>query len=291
MKLLFLALVMTLSTHCATGEHGAATEGPSARPAAEFESGYAPVNGLKMYYEIHGRGEPLVLLHGGGSTIGTSFGRVLPIFAQTRKVIAIEEQAHGHTGDIDRPLTFEQSADDVAALLKHLRVEKADIMGFSNGGNVAMELARRHPRQVRKLIVVSSMTRRDGVYPQFWTFMKKASLENMPKGLQDAYVKVAPNPQHLPIMHDKCVARMLKFKDWKAKDVAAIRAPTLVMIGDADIVRPEHALDMARKIPKGRLAILPGAHGEFLGEVTVAKPGSRVPGLSAALIDEFLSAP
>ena len=117
---------------------------------------YAAVNGLNMYYEIHGSGRPLVLVHGGGSTIESTFGRVLPALAKTHQVIAVELQAHGHTKDIDRPLSFEQDADDVAALLKQLRVEKTDFMGFSNGATTCIQVAIRHPNLVNKLVLASA---------------------------------------------------------------------------------------------------------------------------------------
>src|SRR6267142_1431432 len=124
---------------------------------AQSTGHYANVNGLKMYYEVHGNGFPLVLIHGGGSTIGTSFGRILPALAKTHKVIAIEMQAHGHTADIDRPLSFEQDADDVAELLRQLHVASADIFGFSNGASTTLEIAIRHPELVNKIIVASTM--------------------------------------------------------------------------------------------------------------------------------------
>jgi pimeloyl-ACP methyl ester carboxylesterase len=227
------------------------------------KTGYAPVNGLKMYYEIHGAASgktpPLVLLHGGGSTIDTSFGKVLPSFAKTRRVIAFEQQGHGHTADVvDRPYGFEQSADDAAALLRHLKIERADFFGYSNGGSIALQIAIRHPALVRKMVVASAMYKRDGLYPGFWESMKHASLDGMPVELKDAYLRVAPHPEQLQSFHDKCARRMLEFKDWRAEDIRSITAPTMVMIGDGDIVRPEHAVEMFRLLPHGRLAVLPG---------------------------------
>src|ERR1700737_3840220 len=136
---------------------------------------YVTVNGLKMYYEIHGSGRPLVLLHGGGSTIISTFGRILPELAKTHRVIAVELQAHGHTKDIDRPLSFEQDADDVAALLKQLHIEKADIMGFSNGGTTSLQIAIRHPELVNKLVLASTTYKRDGMQPGFFEGMQNAS--------------------------------------------------------------------------------------------------------------------
>src|SRR5690349_9775675 len=119
-------------------------------------SGYASVNGLKMYYEIHGSGSPLVLIHGGGSTIMTTFGRIMPELAKTHRVIAVELQAHGHTPDIDRPLSFEQDADDVAALVKHLQLGKAGFIGFSNGGTTCLQMGIRHPELVNKLVLIAA---------------------------------------------------------------------------------------------------------------------------------------
>src|SRR5213083_189481 len=121
-----------------------------------FKNGQSEVNGLSMYYEIHGQGKPLVLIHGGGSTIETTFGRVIPALAKSRQLIAVELQAHGHTNDRDTELTFEQDADDVAVLLKNLHISKADFLGFSNGGHTAIEIAIRHPQLVNKMILASA---------------------------------------------------------------------------------------------------------------------------------------
>ena len=171
--------------------------------APAVRSGYAPVNGLKMYYEIHGTANakipPLVLLHGGGSTIETSFGKVLSSLARTRQVIAFEQQGHGHTADIvDRPFTFEQSADDTAGLLRHLRIGKADFFGYSNGGHIALQLAIRHPGLVRKLVVESAMFHRDGCDPWFWKSFDNAKMDDMPPELREAYLGAAPHPEQLP---------------------------------------------------------------------------------------------
>jgi pimeloyl-ACP methyl ester carboxylesterase len=225
---------------------------------ARAEGRYAPVNGLRIYYEIHGTGRPLVLLHGGGSTIETSFGKCLATLARKRQVIAFEQQGHGHTADVDRPFSFEQTADDSAALLRYLKIVKADFLGYSNGGSVALLMGIRHAGLVRKLVVASAMYKRDGLSPEFWESMRHATLDSMPVELREAYLKTAPHPEQLQTFHDKSVRRMLEFKDWRPEDIHSIEAPTLIMVGDGDIIRPEHALEMARLLPHGRLAVVPG---------------------------------
>lgn len=231
--------------------------------AAPAQSGYAPVNGLRLYYEIHGPANPaqppLVLLHGGGDTIETSFGQLLPALARTRQVIAFEQQGYGHTADIaDRPFSFEQSADDTAALLEHLHVDRADLLGFSNGGTIALQVAVRHPRAVRRLIVASTFFSRDGGFPAFWDSMKTARPEMMPQFLKDAYLKVAPHPENRESFFYKAAHRMRDFQDIPTDTLRAITAPTLVLNGDADVVKPEHAVALMRLLPHAQVAILPG---------------------------------
>ena len=175
---------------CGCAHRGDVGADPSKSASKPLEMGHAPVNGISMYYEVHGRrdGIPLVLLHGGGSTIDVTFSKVLPVFAASRRVIAVEEQGHGRTSDRDAPFSFERSADDVAALLRYLNVEQADLFGFSNGASVALQVAIRHPKLVRKLVFASAMTRKDGAQPQLWEFMKQADFSNMPQPLKDAFL-------------------------------------------------------------------------------------------------------
>ena len=222
---------------------------------------YAEVNGLRMYYEIHGRSHgataPLVLLHGGGSTILSTFGRILPELERTREVIAVELQAHGHTLDIDRPLSFEQDADDVAALLQRLGIRKADFLGFSNGGTTALQMAIRHPELVNKLVLASAIYRRDGIQPGFFDGLRSATLDDMPKPLQEAYLAANPSPLGLKAMFDRDVARMTTFKDIDEAAIRSIQAPALIIIGDADVVRVEHALALSHTLTHARLAIPP----------------------------------
>lgn len=142
-----------------------------------LKSGYSEVNGLEMYYEIHGQGKPLVLIHGGGSTIETTFGNIIPLLSKSRQIIAMELQAHGHTNDRDTDLTFEQDADDIAKILENLQIKKADFLGFSNGGHTAIEISLRHKNIVNKIILASTFYKRDAVVPKFWDGFDFATLE------------------------------------------------------------------------------------------------------------------
>jgi pimeloyl-ACP methyl ester carboxylesterase len=288
MKLgLLLVLGMLLvSSGCATRSG----ESMSIPQSKALETGHAPVNGINMYYEVHGRrdGVPLVLLHGGGSTIEVTFSRVLPVFASSRRVIAVEEQGHGRTSDRDAPVTFEASGDDVAALLRYLKVEKADILGFSNGASVALQIAIRHPKLVRKLVFASSITKKEGAPPQLWESISQSNFMNVPQPLKDAFLRVNPDEHQLKIMLDKDRARMMNFNDVPDEMVQSVRAQTLIVLGDHDIVRPEHAIELTRLISGARLLILPGGHGDYLGEAVMTQADTLYPELTARLIEEFL---
>lgn len=252
------------------------------------DSGYAPVNGLKMYYEIHGEGTPLVLIHGGGSTIQTSFSKILPFLAQHYKVIAVELQAHGHTNDRDSAESFEQDADDVAGLLEYLKIGKAHFLGFSNGGNTAMQIAIRHSDLVNKLVIISSFYKREGMIPGFFEGMQQASLENMPALLKTYYLQINNDQKGLQAMFNKDKERMLHFKDWKDEDLASIKNPSLIIAGNKDVVTAEHTVKMSQIISNAQLMILPGTHGSFIGEVCAAEEGSKMPEITVTMIKEFL---
>ncbi|NCD69733.1 alpha/beta fold hydrolase [Mucilaginibacter agri] len=257
--------------------------------ATLVKSGYAPVNGLQMYYEIHGEGKPLVLIHGGGSSIYVTFGNILPHLAQYTQIIAVDLQAHGRTSDRDAPETFEQDADDVAALIEYLGIQKANIFGFSNGANTTMQVAVRHPDIVDHLIVASGFYKRDGVYPWLWDFLQeKAELSNMPQPLQDAYMQLNNDVEGLRNMHNKDRDRMCNFKDWSDDDIRGINSPTLIMIGDRDVVTPEHAVAMYRLLPNARVCILPGGHGDYIGELLMNPKYQDAPERTAGIIKDFL---
>jgi pimeloyl-ACP methyl ester carboxylesterase len=260
-------------------------------PSKPTRSGYVSVNGLRLYYEAYGSqttGVPLVLLHGGGSTIGTNFGRAIPLLRKSRRLIAVELQAHGHTRDIDRPFTFEQDADDVAALLESLGVPKADVLGFSNGGTTALQVAIRHPGKVNRLVIASSNFRRDGMIDGFWDGMQKATYADMPQLYKDAYLKINPDQAGVHALFERDSKRMQAFKDIPDESIRGIQAPALVVDGDRDVIRVEHALALSKLLPHARLAVLPGTHGEYLGEIMTPKVSDRRVGIFTDLVAEFL---
>ena len=241
---------------------------------AVLKSGYAPVDGLKMYYEVHGTGEPLILLHGG---LGSSdmFSEIMPLLSKKRQVIAVDLQAHGRTADINRPLSYKAMADDVAALIHSLNIEKADVMGYSVGGEVALRTAIQHPEVVKKLVIVSATFSRDGWYPEIVAGMTNmgadsaASMKQTP--MYQLYAHTAPRPEDWPVLHTKLGEMFRKDYDW-SKDLPAIKAPTLLVFGDADAVRTAHAVEFFELLGGGKkdggwdgsgvssaqLAILPG---------------------------------
>ena len=253
-----------------------------------FKTGYSEVNGLSMYYEIYGQGNPLVLIHGGGSTIQTSFGRIIPLLAKHRQIIGVELQAHGHTNDRDTDLSFEQDADDVAILLENLTIPKADFLGFSNGGHTTIEIAMRHPGLVNKIILASTFYKRSAVVPQFWEGFDLATLNDMPQVLKDGYLAANNNAASLMNMFKKDVQRMKVFKDWNDDQVKAIKAPTLIINANKDVGSVEHAVEMYRIIPNCELAIFPGGHGTYLGAIESLENGKWPKFNATNLIEEFL---
>ena len=251
--------------------------------------GYATINGLKMYYEVHGAGQPLVLIHGGGSTLDTSFGTIIPPLAQAHQVIAVDMQAHGRTADRDVRETFIQDADDIAALLDHLGIAKASIFGFSNGGQTCIEIALRHPEKVNKLVIASAFYKRKGTPDWFWPGFADAQFSHMPQVYKDEYLKLGNSPDALMNMFNRDVERMSNFKDWSDEAIGSIKAPVLIVQGDRDLPLLEHAVEFHRLLANSRLAILPGDHGSYMGEAMSWGKTSRVPELFVALLNEFLA--
>jgi pimeloyl-ACP methyl ester carboxylesterase len=236
-----------------------------------FKEGYVAVNGLEMYYEIHGKGKPLVLLHGAFSAIGTSFGELLPELARTRQVIALELQAHGHTADIDRPLSLEGMADDTAAAIKKLGIEPTDLLGYSMGAGVALRVVIQHPEVVRKLILASITYTMSGIHPGLMEGLGNMTPEMMHGSpWHEEYMQIAPHPENFAKLFAKKTEMDRQTRDLPAETIRGIKSPTLIILGDSDLVRPEHAVEMFRLLgggvfgdtpaglPNSQLAILPG---------------------------------
>ena len=198
-------------------------------------------------------------------------------------------KAHGRTSDRNAPESFEQDADDVAALLHNLNISKASVFGFSNGGNSAQLLAVRHPQIVNKLILASTFYKREGLIPGFFEGMKDATLDVMPQSLKDAFLKVNPDRDKLQTMFNKDKERMLNFKNWKDKTISSIKAPTLIINGDRDVILSEHTVAMSRLIENSRLLILPSFHGSYLGVAEVPASGDNLIEMTVDIIKDFLN--
>jgi pimeloyl-ACP methyl ester carboxylesterase len=236
-----------------------------------LEGSYATVGDLEMYYEIHGEGEPLILLHGGLGGI-VEFSQVLPVLAETRQVIAVELQGHGRTADIDRPRSYETMADDVAGFIEFLGLENADIMGYSLGGGVALQTAILHPEVVNRLILISVPFRRSAIHPEFLQGMEAMNADAATGMLETPvyqfYSSVAPSVEDWSTLVGKVGNMLRQDYDW-SEDVSAITAPTLITLGDSDYFVPSHAVEFFELLgggvpggyvdpPNAQLAVLPG---------------------------------
>ena len=230
----------------------------------------------------------MVLIHGGGSTLQTSFGNLIPVLSKHRQVIAVDLQAHGRTNDRNAELTFEQDAYDVVKLLQNLNIHKAAILGFSNGSHTAMEIAFRHPGAVTKLILCSTFYKRSGVFSKIWEGFDHAKLSDMPEILREGFLKVNNDTVALQNMFDRDVQRMKKFKDWSDDQLRSIKFPTLIINGNTDVGSTEHAVEMYRLIPNCELAIFPGGHGTYIGTIESLENGVWPKFNAVTLIEEFL---
>jgi pimeloyl-ACP methyl ester carboxylesterase len=238
-------------------------------PDAQPQTGYAPIGALTMYYEIHGSGPPLVLLHGAYMTIDM-MGPLLSGLAGTRQVIAVEQQAHGRTADVDRPLTYEGMADDTAGLIRHLELDSADVVGYSMGGGIALQLAIRHPDLVRRLVVASASFSSDGMHAVALEMFPSITPELFAGSpMEEAYERLAPDPGDFPRLVEKLKELDTTPFAWPEEDIRAIAAPTLIVQGDSDGTRLEHAVELfglrgggvmgdIEGLPESQLAVLPG---------------------------------
>ena len=245
--LLITAITIFIITHTMAQS----TSNPSAT------SGYAPVNGLKMYYEIYGEGEPLVLLHGSFMTISMNYGELIPELAKTNKVIAVELQGHGHTADIDRPFSYPNFAEDVAALLNHLKIDSANILGYSLGGTVGLQLALLHPEKVKRIAFISSVYKFEGWLPdtrEMVTGMKPEFLTNTP--LKTEYDKVAPDPSQW----NDFITKMITFEntsyDLGLENIKKLSCPILIINGDYDGVDVTHSMELFKALGGGGTGVM-----------------------------------
>ena len=234
-----------------------------------LQKGYASVNGLNLYYEMHGSGEPLFLLPGGFMTV-EAMGEIVPQLAATRRVIGVELQGHGHTADIERPLRFESMADDIATLIRQLGFERADIFGYSLGGGVGLQTAIRHPEMVRKLALSSTAFKRNGWYPEVLAGMASISVETFAgTPIYETYLKTSPRPESWPNFVAKMRQLLSEDYDW-TEGVETLKTPILIIVGDADGLRISHAVELFGLLGGGKadgdlvglspsqLAVLPG---------------------------------
>lgn len=256
-------------------------------------TGYALVNGLRMYHEVHGKGEPVVLLHGSFMAIPGNWEEMIAALSSTRQVIAVEMQGHGRTADIDRDFTFENLADDIAGLLDYLNIARADLVGYSLGGGVAMHLAIRHPEKVRKVVSISAVFRYDGWVKEALVAFQHLSADAL-KGspIEAEYRRLSPTPDEFPSFIKRVIAVDLKPYDFGADQLRATKAPMLFIHGDADGIRLDHIAELFRLkggdifgdlLPRSasRLAILPNTtHVTLMQQV----------GLIAPMINDFLDA-
>jgi pimeloyl-ACP methyl ester carboxylesterase len=270
LTLMSIIAAAVVAASCGQGRKEPMAEPATAPAAPEAKSAYADINGMKVYYETLGAGEPVILLHGAYMS-AESMRPVANILAEKRMVIVPEAQGHARTADIDRPITYEAMADDVAALMDYLKIQSADVVGYSMGAGTALQLAIRHPVKVERMVAASASHNTEGMYPEvvaMFPTITPAMFAGSP--MEAEYKKLSPAPDRFPQFVEKLKALDVAPFDWPARDVASIKAPTLVVVGDQDIVTPEHAVAMLRllgggkpgdlggPVPEDQLAILPG---------------------------------
>lgn len=292
-----LATGTGLAAHTRARAGGALTMTGSAKEISMADtssrSGYAPVNGLDLYYEVHGEGDPLVLIHGAFGTIDT-WGPILETLASSRTVIAVELQGHGHTADIDRPFGYTDFADDVAAAMAHLEIPTADVVGYSMGANTAIQVAIRHPERVHRLVAISPNVRSDGEYADVHAGIEALTADMLAGSpIEEAYRRSAPAPDEFPTLIEKLKSLLTAEFAFSEDSISAIAAPTFVAIGDSDTVRPEHAVELFRMLGggvPGDMVGLPSSRLAVLPSTTHATIVSDSADLLLSMIDDFLDA-
>ncbi len=253
------------------------------------EQGYKNVNGIRMYYEIYGSGKPLVLIHGGGSSILFDFKEAISRLNGKFQLIGIDLQNHGMSDHRDIPETFEQDARDIVAVLKELQIEKASFWGFSNGGNTVMQIGHLYPEITEKLIVASSFFKKSGMMDGFFESMAEATLESMPEPLKINFLNLNPDFSKLENLFDKDSKRMQTFEDWDGKILSGIEVPVLFISGDRDVMKPEHVVEMWRLVKGSQLMILPAVHGSYMMADFEGRTDSGLINFTVSEIEKFLN--
>ena len=245
------------------------------------EGQYAEVNGVKTYYEVHGKGEPLLLMHGGFCTVET-FARQTPDFAARYQVIVPERRGHGRTADVEGPITYDAMAEDTVRLMNILSLPSANLVGYSDGGNTALIVAVQRPDVVRKLVCIGANFHYNGMAAVALEVMENATPENFYPWLISRYKEVSPDgPDHLPVVFEKIMRMWREEPTLTPEDLSRIQAPTLVLVGDRDWVAMEHTVEMFRSIPNAQLCVIPGA--------THGAPFEKAPVVNRIVLD-FLAA-
>jgi len=232
---------------------------------------------ISMYFEVSGTGKPLVLLHGGLDS-AKAWSRQIPVFARQYRVITPDSRGQGRSTDGDAPISYHQMAEDTLSLLDHLGIETATIIGWSDGANTALDLAIHHPERVAALVVYGAHTSPQALQESALADLQNTSIEELQRGLRSDYVAMSPDPQRLPAILEEIKTMWLTLPAFTRDELAGIRVPTLVLDGeDEEVVRPEHAAEIAAAIPDAQLVILPGV-GHFA-------PAEKADAWNAAVLD------
>ena len=252
------------------------------------QSGYQFVNGINLYYEIYGEGNPLVLIHGGGSSSFFDFEEVVKRMYNQFQLILIDLQNHGKSDHRDIPETFEQDAKDVIAVLENIGIEKASFFGFSNGATTSLKIAELFPQKVEKLVFASGNTKRSGLIDGFFEGMLASSVDDMPEYLKINFLKLNPDPLKFYNMYEKDSQRMVYFKDFEDEVLESIKSPVFIIAGDKDVVKTEHFVELSKKIPNNQLMILPANHGNYMMKDENGNINSRLIDFTVSEITHFL---
>ncbi|PUB32852.1 pimeloyl-ACP methyl ester carboxylesterase [Elizabethkingia sp. YR214] len=252
------------------------------------KAGYLDINGIRLYHEIYGEGKPLVLVHGGGSSIRQDFKEVINRLHNERRLIGIDLQNHGKSDHRDVPETFEQDAKDIIAALDKLNIEKASFFGFSNGATSIMKIAELFPDRVEKIIAASGVYKRKGMVDGFFEGMENATIEIMPDYLKENFLKLTPDEDKLHNMFRKDSQRMINFEDWDNKTIQNIQKPVFLIYGDRDVIKISHAADLHTLLPDSRLLVLPTGHGTYMMADEHGNTNNRMIDFTLLKIKKFL---